>query len=71
MVSVWLLFGVENTPSANLMSATSTLSMWAAIALPLASTFSAAMVKAEPENAAEREPPVPSAKNTWSVSPWI
>ena len=43
----------------------------AAIALPLASTFSAASVNAEPENAAEREPPVPSAKNTWSVSPWM
>ena len=31
--------------------------------------FSVAMWNAEPAMVAEREPPVPSPKNTWSVSP--
>ena len=45
-------------------AATPTFNMFATMALALVSIFWAASVKAEPENAAERDPPVPSAKNT-------
>ena len=69
MESVWLVVPDENTPSSNLRSASATLSMWAAMVRALATIFSVARWKAEPAMLDEREPPVPSPKNTWSVSP--
>ncbi len=71
MVSVWLVLGDEKMPSVKLTSSCATLSIWAAIALALATIFSVATWKAEPARVAEREPPVPSPKNTRSVSPWM
>ena len=65
MVSVRLVFGLENTPSANFMSATSTLSRWAAICFALVTILLAPRAgTAEPPIVAEREPPVPSPTNT-------
>ena len=43
IVVVWLVLALEKMPSSNLMSATSTLRLCAAIALALAITFSPAM----------------------------
>ena len=45
--------------------------MCAAIFLALAMIFSLTMTKRRPAIVAEREPPVPSPKNTASVSPWM
>ena len=42
----------------------------AAIALPLSIRLPMDLNSDDPPIAMEREPPVPSAKNTWSVSPW-
>ena len=69
--SVRLVLLVEKTPSSKRSSSGSTCSMCAAMARALATTFSLARWKAEPAMAEEREPPVPSPKNTWSVSPWM
>ena len=60
MVMVRLVFGDENTPSANFTSAASTLSACAAIALAFSITFSVAIVKAALDIVEVREPPVPS-----------
>ncbi len=64
MVSVRLVFGLENSPSANFTSATSTLSRWAAICFALVTIFCAAIWQALPPIVAEREPPVPSPTKT-------
>ena len=69
MLSVRLVLGLEKTPSAKLMSAASTLSRWAASCFALVVILSAAMSTADPPMVAEREPPVPSPRKTWSVSP--
>ena len=71
MVMVWLVLVLEKMPSLKLTSAGSTLRLCAAIALALVITFSAALWNAEPDMVAERDPPVPSPKNTLSVSPWM
>ena len=64
MVSVRLVLGLENMPSAKLMSAALTLRRCAAIALPLVAILSAAAATADPPIVAEREPPVPSPTKT-------
>ena len=71
MVSVRLVPGAEKMPSANFTSPASTLNMWAAIARALVTILSVATWNAELPMVAVREPPVPSPKNTWSVSPWM
>ena len=69
MVTVWLVCLLENMPSSNLTSSAGTLSRCAAIAVAFTVILSLAISIAEPPMVAEREPPVPSPKNTWSVSP--
>ena len=70
MVMVWLLLVEEKMPSSNLMSAASTFHICAAIFFAFSMMRSAAWLKAEPQIAAVREPPVPVPKKTLSVSPW-
>jgi hypothetical protein len=43
----------------------------AAIALAFSMIFTPALWNAAPDMVAEREPPVPSPRNTLSVSPWM
>ena len=71
MVMVWLDLVLEKMPSLKFTSAASTFMLCAAIALALTMTFSPALWKAAPDIVAERDPPVPSPKNTLSVSPWM
>ena len=71
MVSVRLVPGAEKMPSENFTSSASTLSIWAAMARALVTILSVATWKAELPMVAVRDPPVPSPKNTWSVSPWM
>jgi hypothetical protein len=59
-VSVWLVAGVENTPSANFTASASTLKAKAAMARAFSMILWEAALTAEPPSVAEREPPVPS-----------
>ena len=64
VVMVRFDFDDENTPSAKLMSLSSSLSACAAILIAFSITFSLARKKAAPPMVAEREPPVPSPYQT-------
>ena len=69
MVMVRLVFGDENTPSAKFDVVGVDLERMRGDGAPSRSLCRVAIRKAEPAMVAEREPPVPSPKNTSSVSP--
>ena len=63
-VMVWLVLLDENSPSAKRTSSGATFSTWAAIAVAFTLILSVACRTAAPPIVPEREPPVPSPKNT-------